>query len=378
MDYEEEDGYELGVFDDGMQLMDPVILDYLDFFIDPTMPFVSSLITYSPEACKSHLPPPFQNQLGQFLFCTAFPGFDLGWEGANPQPYLVWGPNQVPMCIDGSGPNCKSYAQLVAQAADQGHELGFNIYDSNALGFYVHPVTAPELFAFVIPPVACSGSRTFWVQMWYHDSTNQVSSYGPPSVRTSIPCPYKLGPQMALDIRFDTLTVSDVFDGESGPQDIEVYGYLRASAASGNRYLNLAAWNQQAPECPDDTYHPFLETADTSACPKQLASGTYNLDNMALCESNTYHTCGPAGWKSNNNIIRLTIADHDSLTLSVKIIDWDDVFGNDLVCQGDLQIPSKSIFDWSEVQNLPFSISSSGSESGSCQIIGAMNAVSPP
>lgn len=76
-----------------------------------------------------------------------------------------------------------------------------------------------------------------------------------------------------------------------------------------------------------------------------------------------------------NNTIRLTIEEDDSLTLRVKIVDWDDNSNNDLVCQGTFQIPSQSIFEWHKVIKQPFTIIGSLTDSGECKIEGAMNAV---
>jgi hypothetical protein len=340
------------------------------------MPKLYPLVTHNPEVCKSHLPPPFQNLLGQGMFCWPYPGFDIGNQGANPQPYFVWNPTKH--CLKGFGePPCKHYPYWISFAADLGHEVGFNIYDQNNKGFYIHQVTAPELFSFVIPPVPCSGMRDFWVQMWYYDGTSLLPTYGPPSPKFSIACPYKLGPSMALDIRFDMLRLYNVDDGEGGLQDVEVYGYLRASSGTMTRYLNLATWNQQASSCPDDTISLSLGTGGALGCPKTFTSGHYNLDDTTLCESKSYNNCSQSGWETNNNTIRLIIEESDSLTLKVKIVDWDDNSDNDLVCQGTFQIPSQSIFEWHKVIKQPFTIIGSLTDSGECRIEGVMNAVSP-
>jgi hypothetical protein len=367
-----EDDYEFGVSEDEIQ----VLPSWLESTIDPTMPKLYPLVTHNPEVCKSHLPPPFQNLLGQGMFCWPYPGFDIGNQGANPQPYFVWNPTKH--CLKGFGePPCKHYPYWISFAADLGHEVGFNIYDQNNKGFYIHQVTAPELFSFVIPPVPCSGMRDFWVQMWYYDGTSLLPTYGPPSPKFSIACPYKLGPSMALDIRFDMLRLYNVDDGEGGLQDVEVYGYLRASSGTMTRYLNLATWNQQASSCPDDTISLSLGTGGALGCPKTFTSGHYNLDDTTLCESKSYNNCSQSGWETNNNTIRLIIEESDSLTLKVKIVDWDDNSDNDLVCQGTFQIPSQSIFEWHKVIKQPFTIIGSLTDSGECRIEGVMNAVSP-
>ena len=368
-----DDEPEVGVYEDEIQVL---AQPWFKSTIDPTMPYFNPYITYDPDLCKLHLPPPFQNLLGQSMFCWPYPGFDLGDQGANPQPYLVWD-NSI-LCIDGYGdPPCKPYAYWLLLANSLGHEVGFNIYDSNSKGFYVHQVNAPELSSFVIPVVPCSGMRDFWVQMWYYDGSSLLPTYGPPSSKVSIACPKKIGTKMFLDIRFDTLKLSNVDDGESAPQDVEVFGYLRSSSGTMTRYLNLAIWNEQAPSCPDESFTSSLGTGGAMACPKIFTNGTFNLSEVSMSEADSYDPWQFVEYEFNNNTVRLIIEEYDSLTLSVSIIDWDDVSDNDVVCKGSFQIPNQSIFEWLKVNNQSFTINGSLTDSGSCQIKGVMNAVSP-
>jgi hypothetical protein len=365
------DDYELGVFDAGMHEINPWLKPAT---IDPTMPIPISHITYDPDLCKSHLPPPFQNQFGQFLFCTPYPGFDLGDQGVNPQPYFIW--HMSKECLDGKGsPPCNIYEFWLVRAASHGHEMGFNIYDQNDKGFYIHHVNAPELFNFVIPVVPCSGYRSFWVQMWYYDGSSLLPTYGPPTVPISITCPDKLWPKMYLDISFDTLKLSNVDDGDSGTQDVEVYGYLRATSESETRYLNFAPWNQQEYGCPDEAFGN-LGTSGGMGCPKIFTDGTYNLADVALSQADSIDPW-EVDYKFNNNLIRLIIEEYDSLALSVKLVDWDDGSDNDLVCQATIHFPSLSIFDWYKVKNQGFTIIGTLSDGTACQIEGVMNSITP-
>jgi hypothetical protein len=358
-----DDEPELGVFEDEIQVYDP---PWFESTIDPTMTYIGSMIVYSPESCKSHLPPSFQNT----SFCTPLPGFDSGWEGANPQPYFIW--DVMPdMCMEGMGnPPCKPYYYWLSQAATYGHEVGFNIYDSNSEGFYTHQVTTPELFSFVVPVVPCSGMRDFWVQMWYYDGSSLLPTYGPPSSKSSIDCPIKLGSKMLLDIRFDTLIFPSVNNAE-----VEISGYLRSSSGTMTRYLNLADWNKQDSLCSNEIFP--TNPADTLGCPHPYTNGIYNFGDMSLCESNSYHSCSESGWETNNNTVRLIIEEYNYLMLSVKIGEWDNIFVDDLVCQGSFQIPSQSIFEWHKIKNQKFSIIGSITGGGECKIEGAMNAVDP-
>ncbi|MCK5316805.1 MAG: hypothetical protein KAJ55_02760 [Anaerolineales bacterium] len=368
-----DDDYEFGVFEDEIQEINPWLGKST---IDPSMPIPMPYITYDPDLCKSHLPPPFQNQFGQFLFCTPYPGFDLGNEGVNPQPYFTWKMSND--CINGTGePFCKPYIYWVSLAADLGHEVGFNIYDNNPEGFHIHHVNAPDLFSFVIPPVPCSGLRYLWVQMWYYDGSSLLPTYGPPSAKHIVECPEKIGTTTILDIQFNGILFSNLDDGESAPQDVEVYGYLRAKSESQTRYLNFAPWNEQRANCPDESFTiGGLNTGGGIDCTKTFSDGIYDLADVALSQANSYDPW-QEDYKVNNNTFLLTIEEYDSLTLSVKIVDWDDGSANDLVCEGSFQIPSQSIFEWYKVKNQKFGITGPLTGSGYCQIKGIMNAVGP-
>lgn len=373
---DDEPGF--GTFEDGIHESEP---PWPEAIIDPTMPLPIPYITYDPDQCKSHLPPPFQNSFGQFLFCTPYPGFDLGDEGVNPQPYFIW--NMSKSCLEGKGtPPCYIYEYWLYRAANFGHELGFNIYDQSSKHFEIHQVTAPQLFNFVIPVRPCSGYRSFWVQMWYYDGSSFLPTYGPPTLPLSIPCPDKLWPKMYLDITFDTLKLSSVDDGESAPQDVEVYGHLRARSESQTRYLNFARWNEQHASCPDESFSGY-ESLDTGGglgigCPQTFTNGTYNLGGLVLSQTDSYDpTWSKVEWGLGNNTVRLLIEEYDSLELKVKIVDWDDASANDLVCQATIQIPSMSIFDWYKVKDQTFTIIGKLSDGTSCTIEGVMNSVTP-
>ena len=365
--------YGLAASDDAMQIHQ-IPPWFQKSTIDPEMPIPIPYITYDPNLCKSHLPPPFQNEFGQFLFCTPFPGFDLGDEGVNPQPYFVW--KMSNKCLNGSGdPFCKPYIYWLSLAADVGGEVGFKIYDSNPEGFHIYDVNAPEHFSLVIPPVPCSGTRLLWVQMWYYDGSSLLPTYGPPSAKYIVDCTEKIKTTMVLELLFDAILLSNVDDGESAPQDVEVYGYIKASTESQNWYLNFAPWNEQASGCPDESFGN-LGTSGGMSCPKLFNDGIYDLADVALSLADSYDPWYE-DYKFDNNTLLLSIEEYDSLTLSVKLVDWDDGSANDLVCQGNFQIQSQSIFDWYKVKDQKFGITGSLTDSGYCQIKGMMNAQGP-
>jgi hypothetical protein len=365
-------GPEIGVFDDQIEEIPPLLPPMP---IEPSMPWISSFITDVPESCRDHVPPQWQNESGLSFFCSPFEGFNLGPGGPNPQLYFNWDPNAVPRCPNGQGPQCKDYYYWISLAADLGHEVGFDLYDSTGKVFKTKSITTPEKFNYTIPPLPCDGSREIWVQMWYFDSTTPKYMYGPPSNTSSIPCPIALGPSMFLDIRFDEITIYNPEDNETPPQDLEVYGYLRASSGSRTEYLNLATWFDPGSGCPDD-FNTNPQSGATPGCPIPFGAGSYSVVDQNLCRSKNYFSCSETGWDKNNNTIRLVIDDGDSLTLSVKLLDEDGLF-DDLVCEGTFQIPGQSILEWHSLENELFTIAGSTTGSGSCQIWGTLDAVKP-
>jgi hypothetical protein len=260
-------------------------------------------------------------------------------------------------------------------AADLGHEVGFDLYDSTGKVFKTKTITTAEKFNYTIPPLPCDGTRDIWVQMWYHDTTTPKLMYGPPSNTSSIPCPVGLGPSMFLDIRFNEIELFNVADEEPQPQDLDVFGYLRASSGTRTEYLNLASWFDLGSGCPDD-FSVTPATGTTPGCPIPFWTGSYSVVDQSICRSKNHYSCTETGWDHNNNTIRLVMDEGDPLTLTVKLLDDDSLF-DELICQGTFQIPGQSIFEWHEMENYPFTIFGSTTSSGSCQIRGILNAVEP-
>ena len=348
---------------------------------DPTLPLINASITYDPDVCMSHLMPDAQNLLGQILFCTPYPGFDSGDEGGNPQPYLVWSMGSA--CGAGEGnPPCIPYPSWESMADDVGGNVWFTITDHSNGGNFSHIVDAPYLQNFTIQPVACSGARTFHLSMYYSDNSNIFFSL--PSNVVSINCPQPLPWEIPMDITFNTINFWSLDDGDiSGPEDVEVYGYMRAAVTGGPiRYLNLADWNQQADHCPDESVEwigsmSSMGTLVTDGCTKTFRNGTSSLADLALCHGTSKSNCSLLGWGFNQNTIQVLVTDWDSIVISMEVIDWDDASGNDLQCSGSIEIPARDRFDWALVQDLPFHLESGDNGNGGCAIDGVINAVTP-
>jgi hypothetical protein len=209
--------------------------------------------------------------------------------------------------------------------------------------------------------------------MWYHDTTTSQWLFGPPSNPVTMPCPVALGESMFLDIRFNDIVFYDVADEEPQPQDLDVFGYLRASTGVRTEYLNLASWFDHGFSCPHD-FSVSPQTGTTPGCPIPFGSESYPVINQSICRSENYFSCTETGWDTNNNTIRLIVDEGDPLTLSVKFLD-DDLSFDELICQGSTQFSGKSIVEWAAMENELFSIPGSTTSSGSCLIWGMLNAV---
>jgi hypothetical protein len=363
------------------EIIPDIFADFAKLMIhDPTLPLINASISYDPDVCKSHLMPDAQNLLGQILFCTPYPGFDSGDEGGNPQPYLVWDMGSA--CGAGEGiPPCFPYESWESLAEDVGGNVWFTITDQSNAGHFSHIVDAPYLQNFTIPPVACSGTRVFHLSMYYSDNSNIYFSL--PSNVVSINCPQPLPYEIPIDITFNTINFWSLDDGESDPEDVEVYGYLRAAVTGGPiRYLNLADWDQQADHCPDESAEWIgnwnsMGTLVTDGCTKTFRNGVSNLADVALCHGTSKTNCSLLGWGFDHNTIQVLVTDWDSITISMSVIDWDDASGNDLQCSGSISIPARDRFDWAQVQDLPFHLESSDNGNGGCAIDGVINAVVP-
>jgi hypothetical protein len=347
---------------------------------DPTLPLINASITYDPDVCMSHLMPDAQNLLGQILFCFPYPGFDSGDEGGNPQPYLVWDMGWT--CGAGSGnPPCVPYPSWESLADDVGGNVWFTVTDYSNGGNFSHIVDAPYMQNLTIPPVACSGTRIFHLSMYYSDNSNIYFSL--PSNLVSINCPQPLPFEIPLDVTFERITFWSLDDGDDDPEDVEVYGYMHAAVPYGDSvYLNMAEWDEQGDECPDESVQWFgsldsMGTLITGGCTKIFGDGTHSLSQVALCHGSSKSNCNHLGWGFDQNTIRIYVADWDSIGIAMNIWDWDDASGNDLQCLGNISIPARDRFDWALVQDLPFHLESGDNGNGGCAIDGVINAAVP-
>jgi hypothetical protein len=347
---------------------------------DPAMPTIFTFVTYDPDQCQSHLPPDAQNLFGKILFCTPYPGFDSGEGGGNPQPYLVW--NFGDGCGAGYGsPPCNNYGYYDLLANTVGGNVWFTVTDTSSAGTFYWQVDAPYLFNLTIPPVACSGKRSFYVTMYFNDG--EQTFYGLPSNIYDIDCPTPLPWDIPLEITYETISFSALDDGESDPDDIEIYGYMRTLVPGDELvYLNIAEWDEQDGDCPDEVieWPGALNTQGLlidDGCTKTFTNGTYQLSGVAMCQGTSKTNCNISGWNFNNNVVHVTVTDDQSLMLFLVAYDWDDASGNDLQCWSIAEFPPRSRFDWALVHDQHFSFIGFDQGNGNCSVSGTINAVVP-
>jgi hypothetical protein len=352
-----------------------------------------AFVTHSQQSCIVNLPPDAQNLLGSLLFCS--PYGDFGLEGEkNQQPYLVWEFTET--CLAGSGtPDpCHDYAYWLSLAEAEGAQVGFDIFDysnasvdlttwpsipstvNNQDGYVKWVVSAPNLLVFALPPNGCVGERTVYVQMWYRQGDEKLSS--PTSNLVSIPCPLSLSDSIKVEISFTNLTLSGVDDNDGGTQDVEVYGYFHVNSPSSlggaETLLQIGTWNAQDSDCPDDIFAIYLQSMGAApGCPPTLTDGAHPLSDYYMCQANIIpnwlgsdcysannalgiYFYSPGGgtfdsWQKGNNKLRIRVSDGDALHLVVKLVDWDDLSGNDLVCFAHHTLSSRSISEWSTIDS---------------------------
>jgi hypothetical protein len=365
-----------------IQVLFDVGSDVFKFLLmhDPSMPTPLAYVTYDPDECQSHLMPDAQNLLGKILFCTPYVGFDSGEGGGNPQPYLVWDFDQG--CGAGYGtPPCQPYFYFENLAEFITGNVWFTITDWSSSGTFYWNVDAPYLQNLTIPPVGCSGKRSFYVSMYFDDG--DTTYFGLASNVVTIDCPTPLPWDIPLDFTFETITFSSLDDGESDPDDVEVYGFMRTWVIGDETvYLNLAEWDDQDSDCPDETVS-WPGSLDTQGllilgdCTKTFGNGTHSLSGVAMCQGTSKTNCSISGWNFDNNTVRVTATDGQAIQLFLEVFDWDDASGNDLQCWSIYDLEARSRFDWALINNQPFSFIGFDQGNGNCTVSGTINAVVP-
>jgi hypothetical protein len=399
----------------------------------PEIPRVYLDQTTDREICGQHLPPDAQNIFGQLLYCFPYPAYDPDKGGATDQPYLVWDFDFFePNCIGSMSEECKTYWELLELAEETGGQVGFTITSLRGGIKNVWNVTEPDLTMFVVPPLPCIGGAEYSVRMWYQPGNegvgvsaspgDQISKigegglspaevhYGPYSNWVTIPCNSSNIPTATIieqiqyvEIDFQTLSFSGLDDGDKDnnefvsdaqTQDVELYGYFRVKApamghweeepcmfggcddeepfwAGTRRYLLVTDWEE------DENLFVVKEGS-----PGDYGSAFFYLDSEKLCPSTTKYSCTYEGqdvsYDYDNNFLRVFVKEGDALTFDVMLVDYDELSDDDVVCVGTKMTPSKSLSEWSSIDDAQFTIYGESTDSGSCTVVITVTAVMGP
>ena len=230
--------------------------------------------------------------------------------------------------------------------------------------------------------------------------------YSMPSNVVSLPCVLITNPIQYLDVTFKILDVFNIDDGEDDHnvgdfpnlEDVEVYGYFKVVAPAMGReieghpcligcdsdseesvimydrmYLNLSRWESDSEVCKEGWYG-CLHTFGTSGSP-------YDLSSMTMCQSMNKRNCEISGtiteFLPNNNTLRVFVRYGDALGLGIKLIDYDELSDNDIVCERTVFTPSKTLIEWANTHNAEHTVTTPKTDSGQCTIQVIINAVNP-
>jgi len=264
--------YPLGGEDDDVFMDLQIYEDILKYYklINAQMGQVYAYPTLHLDECTGHLGAPWMSKLQKLAHCAPYPGFDTGAQGVNPQPYLVWFPEGK--CL--AGKDCLTYEELQGMAYKAGGNVGFSITDSSSAGFYTWNVDIPQATSFVIPPLKCEGTRTFWVQMWFRMYGNTF--WGPLSQPAELDCFEKLE-KTELQVTFETLHIGHADDNDIGEEDLEIFGYFFAKSSVDFEYLVRGEFSDWHENCSHEGPGGF-STGGTKGlgCTEIVSNGSYD------------------------------------------------------------------------------------------------------
>ncbi|HTX93152.1 MAG TPA: hypothetical protein VMC09_18200 [Anaerolineales bacterium] len=324
---------------------------------DKNMPFIDAWLTYDPNVCKNHLAPSAQNDLGAFLFCSPYPGYSIGAKTANPQPYLVWFVLEN-TCPAGFGNSCATIADLENDAKKTGAQLYYLLHQEDKLtgDYYGLPIGQT---AYVYPMANCPGDFTATIQLDYVAPGDWATSVE--SNPVTIPCTQPLGDSVPINVTFQSITLSNVQDGDSGVQTVELYGDLIAQTTSGfTQHLSLGNSDssfRDANGCPNEDVFNSFHTNGLGGlgCLGSYTNGTTSLGSVEMCLTDIPWSCWLTSsntetpFAMNNNTIKVPVSDGDAIQVSADVWDYDSASADDLVCSSQGATVARSFFAWSNL-----------------------------
>lgn len=370
---------------------------------DPKMPPVLALMFFGVDACREHTPSKGASLGENFAYCYWYPEYNTD-NGAS-QPYLVWFVTDG-SCAAGQGAACNTFDWYVQQAKANGGKVGFHVYGqiSDALPL---ATTKHDLTAWVLPPQSeCGQGLHLRVRMFYEGGPNDpnypnqlVEAPDSNTIHYTFNCPPPS--EVQLDVFFDTLHIGDLGDGVGGGDDLELYGSIVAEGIPGTgSVLNLGKWGGSSGNCPDDSFEwagpkiwygpagtlgftppvPALPLDQTGLgydadCQQAVQEGDSNFSLFQLCRSDTYKHC-LGDFKRNNNRIRVTVGDGSRIRVSVHLVDYDELPGDDNACQAETWVGPESIFGWQGFSGSGY-LSQGDNDTASCKVYFHISPVSP-
>lgn len=388
------------------------------------IPRANLSMTFDREICREHLPPDAQNIAGQLIYCFPYPAYDLDKGAARPQPYLIWGFDFEPVCIGGVSEQCKSYWELLQMAEETGGQVGFTVLGVRGEIKTVWNVTEPNLTMFVVPPLACLGNTEFTVRVWYRPGSEGVSVstspedniqevgemklsppeilYGPYSNPVIIPCnnanvvsPSIVQYYREIEVVFTHINFYKLDDGGgddyviSSDTNVELYGYFRIQAPSFGHWETEYCFMPEVGDCDNEPYwtgtRRYLliadwEEDDTGKLKHVTSDVTHkaykDLLYWEMCKASSKYSCKFEGqgtsYQTENNRIRAVIKEGDTLTIEMRLVDYDELSGDDEVCVGTLMIPSEDFIYGGFGDEHSFYLTGATTDSGECILFGTV------
>jgi hypothetical protein len=343
------------------------------------MPFISAWLTYDLNVCKTHLPASAQNDFGAFLFCSPWAGYTIGAGTANPQPYLVWLVLEH-TCAAGFNTDCVTLAEIQAEVQQEGGYAEFLLHESTDISSATYGLPLGHT-SYVVPMSHCQSDITATIQV--HFGTNVYGgASSPESNEVTIPCTQPITDSVPVTVSFDSMKLNNVKDGESAPQDVELYGRFLVTTSSGfNESRNLGNFDylqRDAINCQDESFGTSLNLQGLQpgkGCLDSYPDGTYSLAEHEMCSSSnsTWYCYFSATdthtvFKKNNNTIKVPVTDGDQITLKADVWDFDSASADDLVCSSqNITIP-RTVIQWASLSPQTISLTSADFGNGSCTI----------
>lgn len=305
---------------------------------ESTMPLITAEATFEPSVCNNHLG---KKAVFSGSYClNPTPGYNLGPEGVNPQPWIIWTVHDK-ICKAGIQLQCIPLSSWIDFAAENYFSLRFELWeyssDDPSTRWFAGSSSEPDQTVFRVLHRDCAGARYFQVVLVIGDNYF-VGPWSPVSYKASVPCTKPItGDAIGLDVFFERVDLLGVND-HAGDDTLEVHGSFYATPTSG---LN----GQERVIGSNNCDNP------TGACLQHWSDGNHLLSEVPMCPGPPVCTedtepIDASRFVPNNNHIYFPIRDGDGLHISVLLIDDDSPNMNNWLCWGYWDEPPRSLLEW--------------------------------